>query len=236
MQQVGRLVELPAPLLEIEGITKKFGELVALDNVNIKVQEKECLGIIGPNGAGKTTLFNVITGFLKPNSGKVIYMGQNIIGKKPHQLVRLGLVRTFQLIKTFKDLTVMENIVAVNEEETDILKEMGLWEKRNVLAKNLSQGEKRKLNIAMSMAAKPKILLLDEPFAGLSPKEGEELYSIIKKLRDEGLTQVIIEHKLRELFKLSERVTVLNYGKVICEGTPEEVVKAKQVIEAYLGA
>lgn len=222
-------------VLKVENLTKKFGELEAVSNVSFEVKEHECLGIIGPNGAGKTTLFNVISGFLRPTAGRVKFMDMDIVGKKPHELVKLGLTRTFQVIRVFKNLTVYENFLAVTEKGEELMRELGLSERSNYLAKDLPQGDLRRLNIGMAMATNPKLLLLDEPFSGLSPKEGSELGTIIEKLRSKGMTIVIIEHKLKELFTHVERVLVLNYGKLICEGTPEEVVKDTKVIEAYLG-
>jgi len=220
-------------MLEVRDVAKKFGELVALNGVSFKV-DSDCLGIIGPNGAGKTTLFDVISGFLKPDSGDVRFRGISIVGKKPSSLVKMGLVRTFQLIKVFKHMSVEENVLAADG-DGDILKRVGLWEKRNLLACKLSQGELRKLSIGLALAAKPKLLMLDEPFSGLSSAESRELDGIIRELMDDGISLVIIEHKLKELFKLADRVIVLNFGEVIFEGSPEEAVRDKNVIEAYLG-
>ena len=222
-------------MLKVKNLTKKFGELEAVSNVSFEVKERECLGIIGPNGAGKTTLFNVISGFMKPTSGRVEFLGMNITGKKPHELVRLGLTRTFQIIRVFKNMTVLENFLAITERGEEFIKEMGLWEKRDYLAKDLPQGDLRRLNIGMGLATNPKMLLLDEPFSGLSPKEGAELGAVIKRLKEKGMTMIIIEHKLKELFDHVERVLVLNYGRLLCEGTPEEVVNDAKVVEAYLG-
>ena len=224
-------------MLEVRDITKKFGEIRALNGASFDVNKGEVLGIIGPNGAGKTTLFSVISGFIKPDSGSIELNGRNIVGKKPNQLVKMGLVRTFQIIKVFKHMTVEENIMAANfnGKTSEILRSVGLWNKRNMLARNLSQGELRRLSIGMALATDPKILLLDEPFSGLSPKEAEDLDRIIRELNEYGITQIIIEHKLKELFNLAERVVVLNFGKVLFEGTPEEVVRNEEVIKAYLG-
>ena len=222
-------------ILEVKNITKKFGELVALNNVNLSVEEGECRGVIGPNGAGKTTLFNIISGFLKPTSGKVIYKGRDITGVKPHKLVEMGLVRTFQIVRVFKNLSVYENFLVVHDNPDDIIKEVGLWDKKDHLARELSHGDLRRLNIGLALTINPDLLLLDEPFSGLSPKESGELSKIISKLKKEGVTMVIIEHKLRELFSHADKVTVLNSGVIICEGPPEEVVENSAVIEAYLG-
>ncbi len=225
-------------MLKVENVTKRFGEIRALNGVSFKVSDGEILGIIGPNGAGKTTLFSIISGFIKPDSGDVKLNGRSIVGKKPNQLVKMGLVRTFQIIKVFKHMTVEENVEVANfnGKTSEILKSVGLWNKRSMLAKNLSQGELRRLSIGMALATDPKILLLDEPFSGLSPKEAEDLDGIIRTLNENGITQVIIEHKLKELFNLAERVLVLNFGKVIFEGLPDEAVKNEDVIRAYLGS
>ncbi len=225
-------------MLKVENVTKRFGEIRALNGVSFKVGDGEILGIIGPNGAGKTTLFSIISGFIKPDSGDVKLNGRSIVGKKPSQLVKMGLVRTFQIIKVFKHMTVEENLEVANfnGKTSEILKSVGLWNKRSMLAKNLSQGELRRLSIGMALATDPKILLLDEPFSGLSPKEAEDLDRIIRTLNENGITQVIIEHKLKELFNLAEKVLVLNFGKVIFEGLPDEAVKNEDVIRAYLGS
>lgn len=225
-------------MLKIKNVSKKFGEIVALDRVSLRVGSDECLGIIGPNGAGKTTLFNIVSGFIKPDSGRIEFRGECIQGKKPNSLVKKGLVRTFQLIRVFRNMTVEENILAPNSKEgaNEILEIIELKDKRNMLAKNLSQGELRRLSIGIALATHPKMLLLDEPFSGLSPKETLKLDSVIKELKEDGIPQIIIEHKLKELFKLSDRVVVLNFGKIIFNGHPEDAVRDKAVINAYLGA
>ncbi len=222
-------------MLQVKNLTKKFGELEALRNVSFEVKEKECLGIIGPNGAGKTTLFNILSGFMKPTSGTIEFDGMDIVGKKPHELVKLGLSRTFQVIRVFKNITVFENFSVIDENGEGFLKELGLWEKRDYMAKDLPQGDLRRLNIGMALATNPKLLLLDEPFSGLSPKEGAELGTIIEKLKSRNMTMILIEHKLRELFGLVKRAIVLNYGQLMFEGTPEEIIQDERVIDIYLG-
>jgi len=222
-------------IMKVENVTKKFGELVAVDGVSLKVKKEETLGIIGPNGAGKTTLFNVISGEMKPTSGKVYFRDIDITGKRPSKIVRLGLVKTFQIMRVFSEMTVLENIIAVNPDAMDILKDFNLWDKRDMKAGDLPQGELRKLGIGIAMATNPRMILLDEPFSGLSPRECLELHRIIGRLREFGITMVIIEHKLRELFNEVERVICLNAGRILKEGTPEEVVKDPKVIEAYIG-
>jgi len=222
-------------MLKVINVTKKFGELVALNNVSLTINEGECRGIIGPNGAGKTTLFNVISGFMKPTSGRIIFNGLDITGYKPYRLVDMGLVRTFQIVRVFRNLTVYRNFQVVNEDPDELIRELGLWDKRDYLAKELPFGELRKLSIGLALSLKPKLLLLDEPFSGLSPRESMDLGKLIAGLKDRGVTMVIIEHKLKELFNLVDKVTVLSSGKVIFEGGPDEVVNDKRVIEAYLG-
>ncbi len=222
-------------MLRVEHLTKKFGELTALSDVNINVEEGECRGIIGPNGAGKTTLFNVISGFLKPTTGKVFFNGMDVTGFRPYKLVSMGLVRTFQIVRVFKNLTVYQNFQVVLDDPDDLIKEMGLWDRRFYRASDLPFGELRRLSIGLALAMNPRVLLLDEPFSGLSPRESLDLVEVIKGLKEKGVTLVVIEHKLKELFTLADRVTVLSSGKVIFEGSPDEVVNDSRVIEAYLG-
>lgn len=222
-------------MLRVVNVTKKFGELTALSGVSFEVRQGECVGIIGPNGAGRTTLFNIISGFMKPNAGRVEFMGVDVTGKPPHELVKRGIARTFQVIKTFKTMTVLESLSVVNDNVDWLVEEIGLSDRKNFSVRDLPQGDLRRLSIAMALAARPKLLLLDEPFSGLSPREGVELGLVIEKLRRNGLTMVIVEHKLRELFNHVSRVLVLNYGRLICEGSPQEVVEDRKVVEAYLG-
>jgi len=221
-------------MLKVRDLHKRFGELRVLEGVNMEINKRERVGIIGPNGAGKTTLFNIISGFLKPDHGDVIFGSKVVTGKKPCELARMGIVRTFQIVKVFGNMTVEQNMLAVTE-ELDYLRDFGLWEKRHVLASNLSYGELRKLNIALALASKPKLLLLDEPFSGLSPREAKELAGIIEGMNNNGQAIALIEHRLKDLFNVAERVLVLSSGRIIFEGSPEEVVRDKAVIEAYLG-
>ncbi|MCG7854092.1 MAG: ABC transporter ATP-binding protein [Methanosarcinaceae archaeon] len=238
-------------LLEIENLTKRFGGLEALASFSLSVREGEIVGIIGPNGAGKTTLFNCITGFLPLDSGSAFFDGNDIKGKKPYQIVNLGLARTWQLVKAFFGMRVMDAMMvpsfskramsshssekARQEKVEKILQEMGLEKNIWLDVDNLNQGELRLLDISRALATCPRVLLLDEPFSGLSHKEIENISQVVRNLNNEGLTIVIIEHRLRELMKLVQKIVVINFGQKIAEGIPEEIVQELPVIEAYLG-
>jgi len=228
------IAEKAVTMLKVRNVHKKFGECRVLDGVNLEIDKSEKVGIIGPNGAGKTTLFNIITGFLKPDSGEIRFRNKNITGLKPSQLAKMGMVRTFQIVKIFSNMTVEQNMLTVSD-SLEYLRDFGLWEKRHEIAANLSYGELRKLSIALALATDPKLLLLDEPFSGLSPKEARELAGIIETINHNGQSIAIIEHRLKDLFNVAEKVVVLNSGRIIFEGHPDEVVKEKTVIEAYLG-
>ncbi len=244
-------------MLRTENLCKYFGGVRALDGVNIYVEKEEILGIIGPNGAGKTTLFNVISGFYKPTKGHVFYMNKRIDRLPPAKIAKMGISRTFQIVKPFRDLTVLQNVIVacgkdyyfgisfvksyyrkdIIEKATRILEEVGLSEYKDSPAKVLPIGHLRRLEIARALALDPQILLLDEPTAGMSHKEAVEIMKLVSTLREErGVTIMLVEHNMKVAMELSDRMYVLNYGKIIAEGPPEEIKKNPVVIEAYLGS
>jgi branched-chain amino acid transport system ATP-binding protein len=235
-------------LLEVEGLTKRFGGLVAVKDVSFTLAPGEITGILGPNGAGKTTLFNLLTGFIAMDRGKVRFEGLSLAGLAPHRIVNLGLARTFQLCRPFRGMTVLENASvgclaprvrrdgAVEARAQRILDQVGLAEKAATPVDVLPYGDLRRLEIARALATRPKLLLLDEPFAGLGSNEIGPLSALIRKLHaEEGLTILIIEHKLREFMQLVRRVIAMDFGEVIALGTPQEIVRHPRVVEAYIG-
>jgi branched-chain amino acid transport system ATP-binding protein len=238
-------------LLQVEGLAKRFGGLDAVFDLDFTVEAGEIMGMIGPNGAGKTTVFNLLTGFLEPTKGDITFKGENIVNRKPNQIVDRGISRTFQIVRPFLNMTVLENVLVplqapknrkVNKGRMEnqrraagLLEQVELADKMLLLAADLSHGDLKRLEVARSLAAKPDLLLLDEPFSGLATKEISALSDLIKNLNDDGLTIILIEHKLRELMKLVKRVITLNFGVKIADGTPEEIAKNEAVIEAYLG-
>lgn len=229
-------------LLSVQKVSKRFGGLWALREVDLDVDEGEILGIIGPNGAGKTTLFNCITGYYKPDSGRIIFRSIDITGKPPYKISKLGIARTFQLTKAFSNLTVYDNIrisaLAGGGSLSDVSRALdlsGLQDKKDLLACNLTLIERKRLELARALSTKPKLLLLDEVMAGLKPHEADEILKVIKDINNEGVTVIVVEHVIRTIMKLCRRVVVLDYGVKIAEGGPEEVVRSERVIKAYLG-
>jgi branched-chain amino acid transport system ATP-binding protein len=236
------------PLLEVKNISKSFGGLAAIKNVSFNVEKGELVGIIGPNGAGKSTLFNLISGIYHPDTGRILFKGEDITRMEPYELVRKGIARSWQIVRPFRNLTVEENIKVAfyggvlkesgldyNQRLEEILQTTGLLPYREQLAKNLPQGYLKRLEVARAVATGAELLMLDEPFAGLRVDEIKGLMSLITTLHNRGLTLLIIEHVVRSLLELTKRVLVMHEGRLIKEGTPEEVKRDKMVIEAYFG-
>ncbi len=236
-------------LLEVSNLNKHFGGLHAVKDVSLTVERGEVVGILGPNGAGKTTIYNLLTGFIAPDPGaRIAFQGSNLVGLAPYRIAALGISRTFQLCRPFVGLSVLENVVVgalgskagkgvdLEGRARALLAQVGLAAKENVAVEVLSYGDQRRLEIARALAARPALLLLDEPFAGLGSAEIADLSALIRKVHaDEGLTVVLIEHKLREFMRLVERVVALDFGEIIAKGSPEEIVRHPAVIEAYIG-
>lgn len=249
-------------ILELKDVTKKFGGLTAVDGVNLKVEENQICALIGPNGAGKTTVFNMITGAYQVTSGDVIFNGKSICGKKPHQIVEKGIARTFQNIRLLKSATVLENVMTgfhcktktgmfnvifnyrkcmqeeaeCREKALEILRFLGLEDVKDLEARNIPYGHQRLLEIGRALATSPKLLLLDEPAAGMNSQEKKELVNTIRKIRDTyHLAVLLVEHDMELVMGISENITVINFGRPIACGTAEEIQNNNDVIEAYLG-
>ena len=248
-------------LLELRGVTKSFGGLVAVSDVDLDIEEGEIRGIIGPNGAGKTTLFNLITGNYPVTEGRIKYNGEDITRFSPHKIASRGLVRTFQQTALFNEFSVQNNVslachlharvalfgvivhTPANQQTQrqaekmtlEILELMGLADLKDELAVNLPHGHQRLLGVAIGLAAKPKMLLLDEPVTGMNPTEKQDMVDKIRQIRDQGITIVLVEHDMRTVMGLCQKISVLDFGKKLVEGPPEEILRNQQVIEAYLG-
>ena len=248
-------------VLSIRAVSKRFGGLTAVDEVSFDVARGEVFALIGPNGAGKTTLFNCITGLFPPTEGEIVFDGLNIAGAKPHQAAKLGIARTFQNIRLFDYMTVIDNVrvgqhvrmhaklwdallktrgerreeAEVVDRARELLDFVGIGRHAENYARNLAYGQQRRLEIARALATRPRLLLLDEPAAGFTPPEKVELMKLVEKILGEGITVFLIEHDMRVVMGISRRIAVLDHGEKIAEGTPEEVRNNKRVIEAYLG-
>jgi branched-chain amino acid transport system ATP-binding protein len=233
-------------LLELKGVKKSFGGIRAVEDFSLSIEEGQILGLIGPNGAGKSTVFNCIAGVYPPTSGEIYFKGENITRQKPWDLCRKGLARTFQIVKPFSSRTVLYNTTvgafAATDKRADaerraleVLRCLQIEELKDVRAGNLTIAHRKRLEIARALATRPKLLLLDEVMAGLRPTEVDEMVGIIKQLREQGTTIFVIEHIMRAIMALSDRVAVLHFGTKIAEGTPQEVASDERVIKAYLG-
>jgi branched-chain amino acid transport system ATP-binding protein len=236
-------------ILEGEGVKKYFGGLAAVAYIDFYIDQGEIVGLIGPNGAGKTTLFNLISGSLVPTSGTIRFRGANVTGLKPHQICKRGIARTFQLVKLFGDMTVLENTLSASlfgmsrginqsqakKESLELLEFVSLSTMEKVLAKGLTIANQKRLEVARALATKPELLLLDEVMAGLTPTEVSKATELIRKIRDKGITIFMIEHVMKAIMDISDRIIVLHNGEKIAEGVPEEVAVNRKVIEVYLG-
>jgi branched-chain amino acid transport system ATP-binding protein len=232
--------------LEVKNVSRFFGGLAAIKSVSFELRKGEILGLIGPNGAGKTTIFNVVNGFYHPSRGDVFFKDRRISGMKPFQICQLGIARTFQVVKPLQRMSVLDNVVASaflrardKAEAVSIAEEVlqftGLSDDRDVISKGLPLGKRKRLEIARAMATKPEVLLLDESFAGLNPAELDASIGIIRRITERGVTIMIIEHHMKVIMAISDRIVVLNYGEKIAEGTPQDIRNNPLVVEAYLG-
>jgi len=233
-------------LLDVQGVSKYFGGLQANEDVSFQVNQGEIVSIIGPNGAGKSTLFSCVTGFHRVDRGRVLFKGRDITNQKPHAIGKLGIVRTFQIVQVISDMTVLENVMTggflrhtrvpdVRRQAEEVLAFTGLIEKKNYNALALTISDKKRLEVSMSLAMEPEVLMLDESMAGLTVVELREMIELIRKVRARGITVVVVEHVMEAVMQLSDRVIVLNSGRKIVEGPPKEVVANPEVIRAYLG-
>jgi branched-chain amino acid transport system ATP-binding protein len=235
-------------MLQLQEVSKSFGGLQVLNRVDVKIAPSEIVGLIGPNGAGKSTLFNLITGFYQPTRGAIQFEKQSLLGKAPHKITHLGIARTFQLVKIFPSLTALENVSvgamfgrrkvsgqkALSPEEC--LELVGIESRRNLLSSHLTFCDRRKVEIARAVAAAPRLLLLDEPLAGLNDTETRKMITVIREIREKTGTAILwVEHKIEAIFSLCERLIVIDFGQKIAEGTPKEITRNNAVIEAYLG-
>lgn len=233
-------------LLEVQDLSKRFGGLVANDRIDLQVNAGEIVGLIGPNGAGKTTLFNCIAGFYPPSEGNVWFKGQNITGLSANEICLLGIARTFQIVRVFKDMAALDNVMVgafnrtnltakAKKKALEVLDFCGLAPKKSMLAGGLTIADKKRLEFAKALATEPSLLMLDEAMAGLNPAETVEAIELVKKVRESGITVILVEHVMEVVMPISDRVVVLDYGKKIAEDVPEKVINNEEVIKAYLG-
>ena len=237
------------PILEGKGVTKYFGGLAAVSNVDFNVEQGEVLGLIGPNGAGKTTLFNLISAALRPKSGVIKFKGENITGLKPYKICRMGVARTFQSVKVFANMPVLNNVVLGSyfgvspgmsskdalREATTLLEFVGLSAVKATPAKDLTLANQKRLEVAGALATNPELLLLDEMMAGLNPAEVAQAMELVTRIRDKGITIIMIEHVMKAIMNVCERIMVLHHGQKIAEGTPQEIATSRTVVEVYIG-
>lgn len=233
-------------ILEVKNLTKRFGGLIALNNVSMEIKKGEILGLIGPNGAGKTTLFNCITGFYRPEAGTIIFEGEDITNLAPHTVAMKGIARTFQVVRAFYSMSVLDSVITgalckvkdlkdAKRIAIETLEFTGLIKKKDIPAHSLTIVDRKRLGLASALATRPKLLLLDEVAAGLNPAEIDEVINLLKRIRESGVTLFVVEHVMRLIMSIADRIIVLHHGEKIAEGVPNEVARNRRVIEAYLG-